>query len=166
MIIIGIDPGTATTGYGVIKAKKNQNKKELNCLGFGCINTSKDDEFVKRLSILSKEVKKLVKKYNPDIVAVEKLFFFQNFKTAMRVSQAIGVVFLSLGQMKVSFIEYTPLEVKKFLTKKGRADKKEVEKRVKKMLKIKESVGRDDTADALGIAIYAAHKVFFKSNKN
>jgi crossover junction endodeoxyribonuclease RuvC len=161
MIIIGIDPGTATTGYGVIKVKekdKNKKTKGLDCLDFGCIKTSQKDEFVKRLSILSKEIKKLVKKHNPDLVAIEKLFFFQNFKTAMRVSQAIGVVFLSLGQMKVSFVEYTPLEVKKFLTNNGRADKKEVEKRVKKMLKIKGSVGRDDTADALGIAIYAAHK--------
>ncbi len=163
MIIIGIDPGTATTGYGVIQVKNKSKAKEINCLECGCINTDKKDDFSKRLSVLSKEVKKLVKKYNPDLVAIEKLFFFQNFKTAMKVSQAIGVLFLVLGQMKVSFVEYTPLEVKKFLTKRGRADKKEVEKKVKKILNIKGKVSRDDTADALGIAIYAAYKI--KSRK-
>lgn len=160
MIIVGIDPGTATTGYGVVKVKsKNRRAKELKCLDFGCIKTSQNDDFIKRFLVLSKEIKKLVKKHKPDFVAVEKLFFFQNFKTAMRVSQAIGVVFLTLGQIKVPVIEYTPLEVKKFLTKNGKAHKKEIEKRVRKVLKIKKKVKRDDPADALAIAIYAAFKI-------
>lgn len=160
MIIIGIDPGTATTGYGVIKVKnKGKKTKDILCLDFGCIETSNNDNFPKRLSILSKEIKKLAKEHRPDIVAVEKLFFFQNYKTAMMVSQAIGVIFLALEEMKIPSVEYTPLEVKKFLTNNGRAQKKEVENKVKKILKIKKTVKRDDTADALAIAIYGAHKI-------
>lgn len=162
MIIIGIDPGTATTGYGVIKVKikRNQKKKlkKIEYLCHGCIETNCNDDFLKRLKILSKEVRILAKKYQPDFVAVEKLFFFQNFKTAMKVSQAMGVIFLTLAKMKIPVLEYAPLEIKKTLTKNGRAKKKEVENKVKKMLKLKE-IKKDDSADALAVAICAAYKI-------
>lgn len=159
---MGIDPGTATTGYGVIKVRqrksKNRKTKKIEYLSHGCIETDCNDDFLKRLNTLSKEMRFLVKKHRPDFVAVEKLFFFQNFKTAMKVSQAMGVIFLTLAKMKVPVLEYAPLEVKKTLTKNGRARKKEVEKKVKKMLKLKE-IKKDDSADALAVAICAAYKI-------
>jgi crossover junction endodeoxyribonuclease RuvC len=159
MIILGIDPGTATTGYGVIKVKKKGKKgKNFECLNYGCIETDCNDDFLKRLSALSKKLREITKEYQPDYVAVEQLFFFQNFKTAMKVSQAMGVIFLTLERMKVPVLEYAPLEVKKTLTKNGRAKKKEVENKVKKMLKLKE-IKRDDSADALAVAICAAYKL-------
>lgn len=159
MIIIGIDPGTATTGYGIIKVEKSgPRSKNLKYISHGCIETACGEDFSKRLLILSKKLKNLIKKEKPDFVAIEKLFFFQNFKTAMMVSQAIGVMFLILEQMKIPVLEYAPLEVKKFLTKNGRAQKKEVEEKVKKMLKLKK-IKRDDSADALAIAICAAYKI-------
>lgn len=159
MIILGIDPGTATTGYGVVRVKKQKKKKkDFQCLSYGCIETDCNDDFLKRLFFLSKELRKIVRKYNPDYVAVEKLFFFKNFKTAIKVSQAMGVIFLTLEKMKMPVVEFAPLEVKKVLTKNGRAKKKEVEIKVKKMLKLKE-IRRDDSADALAVAICAAHKI-------
>jgi crossover junction endodeoxyribonuclease RuvC len=160
MIILGIDPGTATTGYGVIEIiKKGVRSKTLVCIGHGCIETKCSEEFSKRLIIVSNELKKIIKEFNPDYASIEKLFFFQNFKTAMRVSQAIGVMFLTLEQMKVPVFEFTPLEVKKTLTDNGRAKKPEVEKKVKKLLKLKDKISRDDTADALAVAICAAGKI-------
>ena len=159
MIILGIDPGTATTGYGVVKVtKKGPRSKSFKCLDYGCIETNKDEDFLKRLSILEKGIRKTVRFYQPNLVAVERLFFFQNFKTAMRVSQAIGVMLLTFEKMKIPVFEYAPLEVKKTLTKDGRAHKKEVEKKVKKMLKLKK-IKKDDAADALAIAICAAYKI-------
>jgi crossover junction endodeoxyribonuclease RuvC len=159
MIILGIDPGTATTGYGLIKVtKKGPRSKNFKYLNHGCIETTCGDDFSKRLIVLSKKLKNLIKEQRPNYVAIEKLFFFQNFKTAMMVSQAIGVMFLILEQMKIPVVEYTPLEVKKFLTKNGRAHKKEVEEKVKKMLKLKK-IKKDDSADALAIAIFAAYKI-------
>ncbi len=159
MIILGIDPGTATTGYGVIKIKnKKKKKRDFQCLSYGCIETDCNDDFLKRLLLLSKELRKIVKRFNPDYVAVEKLFFFKNFKTAMKVSQAMGVIFLTLERMKLPVVEYAPLEIKKTLTKNGRAKKKEVEMKIKKMLKLKE-IKKDDSADALAVAICAAYKI-------
>jgi crossover junction endodeoxyribonuclease RuvC len=159
MIILGIDPGTATTGYGVIKVtKKGPRSKNFKCLDHGCIETECGQDFLKRLAKLSKEIRKITKEYQPDYAAVEKLFFFQNFKTAMKVSQAIGVILLTFERMRTPVVEYAPLEVKKALTRNGRAEKKDVEKKVKKMLKLKE-IKKNDAADALAIAICAAYKI-------
>lgn len=159
MLILGIDPGTATTGYGIIKvAKKGSGSKTLKCLGHGCIETDANDDFLKRLYALEKKIKKITKEHKPDYAAVERLFFFKNFKTAMKVSQAIGVILLTFEKMKIPVYEYAPLEIKKALTNNGHAQKKEVEKRVKKMLKL-EKIKRDDAADALAVAICAAYKI-------
>jgi len=159
MVILGIDPGTATTGYGVIKilSKKGKKTRALKCLKFGCIKTEPKDNFPKRLLILSREIKKLVKIHRPKLAAIESLFFFKNQKTVIRVSEATGVIILILEKMRVPIIEYSPLQVKKFLTKNGRADKKDVQKKVEKILKIKDAALKDDAADALALALYAAN---------
>ena len=160
MIILGIDPGTATTGYGIIQTKnKRRGTKNLRCINFGCVETNKDLDFSKRLLFLSKEIRKITKDYQPELAAIETLFFFQNKKTAIKVSQAIGVILLTLEKMKIPIVEYSPLEVKKFLTKNGWAKKDDIQKRVKKVLKLKEPLKPDDIADALALAIYAAHKL-------
>lgn len=179
MIILGIDPGTATTGFGVIrfsqkgtKEKKssfseNQTRiKNLYWVDFGYIETSKDLEFPKRLIFLSKEVRKIAKIHQPDIAIIEKLFFFLNKKTAIKVSQAIGVLFLTLETLKIKIQEYPPLEVKKFITQDGRAEKVAMEENVCRMLKIKNTFlkkkcgkRKDDAIDALALAIYGAHKL-------
>lgn len=157
MIILGIDPGTATTGYGVIDFKaRKRGKEELKQIDYSCIETDKNLDFPKRLIILSKEIRKLTNYHKPKFVAMESLFFFQNKKTVMRVSQAIGVINLTLERMKIPVVEYTPLQVKKYLTQDGWAKKDAVQEEVRNILKIKEKIRPDDTADALAIAICAA----------
>lgn len=155
MIIIGIDPGTATVGYGAIH---NSPKKEITCLDFGCIKTSPKDTPEERLRIINNKVGKLIKKYNPDILAVEKLYFFKNFKTAMPVSQAKGVIMLAAAKKRVPVYEITPLEVKMTITGYGKATKKQIQEMVKKILNIEEELKPDDVSDALGVAICGALK--------
>jgi len=161
MVIIGIDPGVARMGYGVIKKirKRKRKTQDLRCLDFGCIETKKELEISKRFLILSREIRKLAKKYQPHLVAIESLFFFQNKKTIIKVSQATGVALLTLERIKVPVIEVSPQEVKKNLTKNGRASKDEIQKRVKRVLRLKQSIKPDDAADALAIAICAAGKL-------
>ena len=157
MIILGVDPGTATTGYGVINSSEKKDEKEnLKCIDFGCIETKKDLYFPKRLILVSKEIRKLVKLYRPSLAAIEKLFFFKNHKTAISVSQSIGVIILTLERMKIPIVEYSPLQVKKNLTNNGRSDKKEVQKEVEKIYTLEKKIKKDDAADALAIATYAA----------
>ena len=162
MVILGIDPGTATIGYGVIRVYSRKSKKRtgrFKCLKFGCIRTNPDDDFPKRLIVLQQEIRKLVKSYRPRLVIIETLFFFQNKKTAIKVSEATGVIILTLERMHIPMIECSPLQVKKFLTKNGRADKEEVRRMVKKVLKIKDPHMKDDAADALALALYAANQI-------
>jgi len=161
MIIIGIDPGVARMGYGVIKKirKRKRKNQDLRCLDFGCIETKKELEISKRFLILSKEIRKLAKKYQPHLVAIESLFFFQNKKTVIKVSQATGAALLTLGRIKVPVVEFSPQEVKKTLTNNGRANKNEIQKRVRRILRLKQPIKPDDAADALAIAICAADKL-------
>ena len=149
MIILGIDPGTATTGYGIIKVEKDK----LSYVCHGCIKTAAGEEMPKRLLKLRKELKKLIKEFEPKIMVIERLFFNTNVKTAMTVGQARGVVMLVGAEHKLPVLEYTALQAKKELTGYGRADKKEVEKAVKKHLNIRRKIKPDDAADALAIAI-------------
>lgn len=167
MIILGIDPGTATTGYGLLDISQFKSSScKFRLIDLGVIETKKDLDFSKRLLLLSEELKKLVKIYKPSIAAVERLFFFQNKKTAIRVSQAIGVLFLTLETFKIKIKEYSPLEIKKFIAKNGRAEKEIVEKNVCRILKIRKAIlkkkcgiRKDDAVDALALAIYAASKL-------
>jgi len=157
MIILGIDPGTATTGYGVIKKlKRKKGKSNLRCLEYGIIKTNPELSAGLRLKKLSNELTKLIRKYNPDFLAVEKLYFFKNSKTAIPVAQAKGVILLVAAKKKIPVIEFTPLQVKMTITNYGRADKKQVQEMIKILLNLKELPCPDDAADALGVAICCA----------
>jgi len=149
MIILGIDPGTATTGFGAVKKEKDK----LECLDYGIIQTSKNDSQQERLNTLYNQITKLITKHKPDVLAVEKLFFFKNLKTAMPVAEARGVILLAGAKKKISIKEITPLQVKMGICGYGRADKKQVQEMVKIILNLEKIPKPDDAADALGIAI-------------
>jgi len=122
MVILGIDPGTATTGFGIIKTAS----RKVRLVGFGCIKTKADEEMPKRLLKLRKELKKLIKEFEPAAVVIERLFFNTNAKTAMTVGQARGVALLVAAECKLPVFEYTALEAKLELAGYGRADISEV----------------------------------------
>lgn len=149
---MGIDPGTATTGYGIIE----NNRGKLRLVEYGCIRTSKKDTLEQRLAEIHHDLKKIIKKHKPNIVAVESVFFYKNVKTAISVAQARGVVLFAIHESKVRMIEFTPLQVKNRLTGYGKADKKQVQYMVKALLGLKTIPKPDDAADALAIAICAA----------
>jgi crossover junction endodeoxyribonuclease RuvC len=152
MIIFGIDPGTATTGFGIIK--KN---KELTLIDYGCIKTTTNFTTAERLKKLHDQLNSLIKKHKPDMVAVEDIFFFKNVKTAIKVSQARGVILLTAAKSKIPVYEYTPLQIKQATTSYGRAEKIQVQEMVKVLLNLKEIPKPDDAADALATAICCAH---------
>jgi len=154
MIILGIDPGTAIIGYGVI----NSNRK-LELIDYGCIKTSADLSTADRLVILNKELEKLLKKYKPDAVAVEDIFFFKNLKTAIKVSQARGVILLTIAHLKIPIYEFTPLQIKQAVACYGRAEKVQVQRMVKTLLNLKDIPKPDDAADALAVAICCGHSL-------
>lgn len=155
MIILGVDPGTAIIGFGIIKIEKN--KSEL--IEYGCIKTDPKFSTAERLNKLDKELAKIIKKYKPDKAAVEDIFFFKNLKTVIKVSQARGVILARIAKMKIPVYEYTPLQVKQAVTSYGRAEKKQVQQMVKLLLNLKEIPKPDDAADALAIAICCAHSL-------
>jgi len=154
--ILGIDPGIADTGYGIIKRDKSNN---FHCLGYGSIKTNAKTELADRLEIINQEMTKVVKEFKPKLVAVEQLFFCKNVKTALIVGQARGVVMLTAKQNKVPLVEFTPLQVKQAVAAYGRASKMQVQKMVKLLLDLKVLPKPDDAADALAIAICAASSI-------
>lgn len=160
MIIMGLDPGTAITGYGIIKVNKN-NKGKINFkkIDYGCIRTDPSLIDGERLKKIEKEISNLVKKFNPDFLAIEKIFFFKNSKTIIPVSQAKGVILLAAAKKGITTFEFTPLTAKMVLTGYGRSDKNKMQMIVKKMLKLKEIPKPDDAADALGMALCCALKL-------
>jgi len=151
MIILGIDPGIADTGFGVIQTDGNK----IICLDYGSIKTSSKLDLPERLEILNDELLKIIKKYKPSICAVEQLFFCNNAKTALIVGQARGVVLLAIRQNKVKLAEFTPLQVKQAVSTYGKATKLQVQKMVQMILGLKELPRPDDAADALAVAICA-----------
>ena len=153
MIILGIDPGTATTGFGII----NQNKNQPELVDFGVIATDKSLSDAERLEILADDINELIKKYKPAAVGIEKLFFTTNQKTVMTVSQARGAIMLTCQKLKLQILEFTPLQVKSFICGYGKAEKKQVQFVVQKTFKLKSVPKPDDAADALAIAICTAH---------
>lgn len=156
MTILGIDPGTATTGFGIIKKLKIKGEK-LKVIDYGCIKTAANLSTAERLEKLFVELNLLIRKYKPDIVAVEEIFFFKNLKTAIKVSQARGVILLTAAKNKSIIEEFTPLQVKQAVACYGRADKAQVQRMVKTLLNLKQIPKPDDAADALAIAICCAH---------
>ena len=153
MIILGIDPGVATTGYGVIKTEGNN---KWSAIDYGCILTSPKIVFSKRLSKIFNELKFLIEKYKPEKIVVEKIYFAKNVKTAFQVGEARGVIVLTADLNDVPICELTPLQVKQALTGYGQASKQQIQKMVKLVLKLKEIPKPDDAADALAIAMAGA----------
>jgi len=153
-IILGIDPGLADTGFGVIK--KDGNNK-IACLDYGSIKTSAKSDLAERLLIVNTELDKIIKQHKPDLASVEELFFYNNAKTAFVVGQARGVILLTIKQNKIPVVEFTPLQVKQAVTTHGKADKTQIQKMVKLILNLKEIPRPDDAADALAIAICASN---------
>ncbi|MFH1088580.1 MAG: crossover junction endodeoxyribonuclease RuvC [Patescibacteria group bacterium] len=152
-IILGLDPGTATTGFGVVKDVKGQ-VEYIDC---GCITTSKGIPPAERLLTIQKSLEILIKKYQPDVLAVEKLFFTKNITTAMAVAEARGVILVTAAKHNLEIAEYTPLQVKQTLTGYGKADKQQMQRMVKTILKLQNIPKPDDAADALAIAVCAIH---------
>lgn len=152
-VILGIDPGIADTGFGIILKDGHNN---LSCLGYGSIKTKAGTELADRLEIINVHLNKLIEKYQPNLISVEELFFSKNAKTALIVGQARGVVLLTAKQNKVRLVEFTPLQVKQAVSTYGKADKLQVQKMVKLLLNLKEIPKPDDAADALAIAICAS----------
>lgn len=155
MILLGIDPGTATTGYGVIDLGKDG---RASLVEFGFIKTEKDQLVETRLHKIYNSVTHLVDKFSPDAMVVECLFFNTNAKTAMNVGQARGIYLLVAGMKKIPVFEYTALEAKKILTGYGRAEKKDVREAVKKALNLKTDIKPIDASDALAMALCHALK--------
>ncbi len=156
LTILGIDPGIADTGFGVIKKDKDGN---INCLDYGSIKTKANADLSYRLEVLSQELDKIIKKYKPELIAIEQLFFCKNVKTALMVGQARGVVMLVARQNKIVIEEFTPLQVKQAVSAYGKAEKMQVARMVKLLLKLNKLPRPDDAADALAIAICAANSI-------
>lgn len=153
-IILGIDPGIADTGFGVIEKSANG---DLKCLAYGSIQTSSKLQLLERLDILNQELLKIIKEYKPDRASVEELYFCKNVKTALVVGQARGVILMTLNQSKLAVSEFTPLQVKQAVSTYGKASKLQVQKMVKLLLNLKELPKPDDAADALAVAICASN---------
>jgi crossover junction endodeoxyribonuclease RuvC len=149
VIIIGIDPGLATVGFGVIKKEGSRIKP----VSYGCIKTSSEKQNPERLLKIYNELNVLLDKYSPCTVAVEKLFFTNNITSAMGVSEARGVIFLAAQQKNIPVIEYTPKQVKQAITGSGNADKKQMQDMIKRLLGLDQVPKPDDAADGLSIAL-------------
>ncbi|OGI15616.1 MAG: crossover junction endodeoxyribonuclease RuvC [Candidatus Moranbacteria bacterium RIFCSPHIGHO2_12_FULL_54_9] len=154
MKILGIDPGTATVGWGIIEVGRGT----TTAVAFGHISTSKDLPLPKRLAEIARDITEIVRTYEPAEAAVEEIFFSNNQKTVIAVAQARGCILLTLENLRVSISGYTPLEVKQALTNYGRADKSQVQLMVKALLKLSAIPKPDDAADALAIALCHASR--------
>lgn len=155
-IILGIDPGIADTGFGLIEKGAGGKLIYLAC---GSIKTKAGLPMAERLETLNNELEKIIKKYQPGLAAVEELFFYNNAKTAIVVGQARGVILLTCRKNKIPLFELTPLQVKQTISGYGQADKKQVQKMVKMLLGLQEVPKPDDAADALAIAISALNEL-------
>lgn len=154
MVVIGIDPGTAITGYGLVK---ENDRGELAVVDYGVIRTSSERKLPDRLLELHRQLKEILQLHRPETGAVEKLFFQRNVRTAISVGQARGVALLSLAESGVMVAEYTPMEVKQAVAGYGGADKSQVQYMVRALLNLEEIPQPDDAADALAVAICHAH---------
>lgn len=149
MIILGIDPGFAITGYGVVDYSGNKFKM----LDYGVITSEVNQDFCDRLVILNENLESLIARYQPNAVAVEELFFSKNTKTAIKVGHGRGVALLTAKKLGCDVFEYTPLQVKQAITGYGRAEKTQIQMMVKILLNLAEIPKPDDAADALAIAM-------------
>ena len=159
MLVVGIDPGTATTGYGLV-AETNDG---ISVVDYGVITTPAGERPEVRLELLYQKINEILLLHRPESGAVEKLFFQRNVSTAISVGQARGVLLLALAQHHVDVGEYTPLEVKQAVTGYGGADKPQVQLMVKALLNLKDVPRPDDAADALAVAICHLHSMGLKN---
>ena len=153
MIILGIDPGYAIVGYGILNYQNNR----FAILDFGAITTPADMSFPQRLKAIYEDLTLLFEKFRPDVMAIEKLFFNTNQKTAIDVAQARGVILLSAVEHNAQIAEYTPLQVKQSVVGYGRAEKNQVQEMTRSILNLPGIPKPDDTADALALALCHAH---------
>ncbi len=149
MRILGIDPGLATIGYGVIET----NGCHVKVVDYGVITTPKDENTAVRLAMIDEAAEALIKKFNPDVVAMEELFFNTNVTTGIKVAMARGVLLVAAVKHCGELYEYTPLQIKQAMVGYGRADKKQVQEMVKVYLKLEQIPKPDDAADALAVAL-------------
>lgn len=159
MIVLGIDPGTATTGYGLVR--EGAHGAEL--VTYGVILTPKTLPMGERLIQIHTQLADLIREHQPATAAVEKLFFQKNVSTAMTVGQARGVILLALAEARVPIGEYTPNEIKQAVAGYGSADKPQMQQMVRTLLNLREIPRPDDAADALAVAICHLHSYKFKS---
>jgi crossover junction endodeoxyribonuclease RuvC len=149
VLVLGIDPGIASTGFGLVR----QSGDRLLPVDCGCISTFSRASSQERLAKIYRELKELIIDYKPHAVALERIYFGANTKTAMGVGQARGIALLAAAERKIAVYEYTPLEIKLAVTGYGKADKYQVQQMVKTLLKLSEIPKPDDAADALAVAI-------------
>lgn len=153
MRILGIDPGYAILGYGIVEMKGNH----FTVCGYGAITTDSTMEMSDRLKHLYTQLMEIIQEFQPDVASIEELFFNNNAKTAILVGQARGVAILACANSGLEINEYTPLQIKQSLVGYGRAEKKQVQTMVKAILNLKETPKPDDTADALAAAVCHGH---------
>lgn len=162
MLVLGIDPGTATTGYGLVR--KTTNGPEI--VHFGWIMTDKETDSNTRLAEIYKKLNGILKEFRPDVLATERLFFYLNARTAINVAQAQGVIMLSAAKHNIPLIEYTPAQVKLTVSGSGRADKTLMKRAVRKILSVrspnKKRAHFDDVCDALALALCHIEKTNIK----
>ena len=159
MLVLGIDPGTATTGYGLIEETEN---KELKVVDYGVILTRPDELPERRLQLIYSSIKELILLHHPDHGAVEKLFFQKNVTNALAVGQARGVVLLAMAECGIPVAEYSPQEVKQSVTGYGAAEKRQIQLMVQILLNLKEMPKPDDASDALAIAVCHIHSIGYQ----
>ncbi|MCS7308970.1 MAG: crossover junction endodeoxyribonuclease RuvC [Armatimonadota bacterium] len=156
MIIIGFDPGTAITGYGVLQ----QEGQQLRVQDFGCITTAANLPAPRRIQRIYEEVCRLLDEHQPDVVVTERLFFNRNETTALSVGRTVGVILLAAAQRGIEWVEYTPLEVKTAVVGYGGAEKRQVQYMVTRLLGLADTPKPDDAADALAVALCHAHSAW------
>jgi crossover junction endodeoxyribonuclease RuvC len=164
MVILGIDPGTATTGYGIIKSQrpKGKGQKVMKCLEYGAIYTNAELPAPIRLRTIYLSTIRLITKWRPEAIAVESVYFFKNLKTAMPVSQAKGVILLAAAQKRLPVYEYTPLQVKSGVAGYGTAPKQQIQRMLQAIFQLPHLPKPDDAADALGVALCCFYSLVSK----
>jgi crossover junction endodeoxyribonuclease RuvC len=151
--VIGVDPGTAITGWGIVEGEGN----DLSLVACGVINTAAGTPLPQRLAVIYQDLVKIIQQWQPKSAAIEELFFSRNAKTAMTVGQGRGVAILALVHANLPIVEYKPLEVKQAVTGYGGADKLQMQQMVKLLLSLDDIPRPDDAADALAVAICHLH---------
>ena len=159
MIILGIDPGLATLGYGILDKDKGGNVRPLD---YGVVLTPKEENLPVRLAMLEEGIAKILDKFTPDEVAVEELFFSKNVTTGIAVAQARGAALAAVAARTDNVYEYTPMQIKQAITGYGGADKRQIQMMVKALLGMREVARPDDAADALAVAVTHANSMKMK----